>query len=211
MKLSIILVATLAAACSKDTPETQAPEPVEPAASTPASASAEVSATAAGDAGIFAASIRRLGEKQKTTLAEHKGKALLIVNVASKCGLTNQYEGLEAMYEKYRDKGLVVLGFPSNQFGGQEPGSAEEIKAFCRTTYGIKFPMYEKIEVNGPGRHPIYAELVKTQDADGQAGDVKWNFEKFLVSADGKTVKRFRSRTAPGDQELVAAVEAALP
>lgn len=146
-----------------------------------------------------------------TTLAEHRGKALLIVNVASECGSTPQYAGLEALYEKYAGRGLVVLGFPCNQFGAQEPGTAEEIQSFCKVNYGVTFPMYEKIEVNGAGRHPIYAELTAHADAAGEAGDIKWNFEKFVVSADGKTVKRFRTKVVPEDAGLVAAIEAALP
>lgn len=159
---------------------------------------------------IYDAPVRKLGGDE-TTLAEHKGKALLIVNVASKCGSTNQYEGLEALQKQYGDKGLVVLGFPCNQFGGQEPGTEEEIKSFCRTTYGVSFPMYGKIEVNGEGRHPIYAELTKTQDANGKAGDIQWNFEKFVVSADGATVRRFRTPTKPRDPAMIEAIEQALP
>ena len=159
---------------------------------------------------LFDAPIRKLGGDE-TTLAEHKGKALLIVNVASKCGSTPQYEGLEALHKKYGERGFAVLGFPCNQFGGQEPGSAEEIKTFCTSNYGISFPMYQKVEVNGEGRHPIYAELTKHADADGEAGDIKWNFEKFVVSADGATVTRFRTGTKPDDPTLVNAIEAGLP
>jgi glutathione peroxidase len=147
---------------------------------------------------------------EPTSLAEHAGKALLIVNVASKCGLTPQYTGLEAMHEKYASRGFAVLGFPCNQFGGQEPGSADEIETFCSTTYGVTFPLYEKIDVNGEDQHPLYAELTAVADDEGKAGDVVWNFEKFLVAPDG-AVTRFRPLIAPEDENLVKAVEAALP
>ncbi len=146
-----------------------------------------------------------------TNLAAYGGKALLLVNVASQCGLTPQYTGLEELHAKYAPRGFSVIGFPCNQFAGQEPGTAEDIATFCSTTYGVTFPMTEKIDVNGPSRHPIYAELRNVADASGKAGDVEWNFEKFLVSADGKTIQRFRPRTAPNDQALVAAIEASLP
>jgi glutathione peroxidase len=139
------------------------------------------------------------------------GKAVLIVNVASKCGLTPQYRGLEELQERYADSGFTVLGVPCNQFGGQEPGSAEDIATFCSATYGVTFPLTEKVEVNGPGRHPLYEELTTTPDADGDAGDIQWNFEKFLVGPDGKVAGRFRPRTEPTSPEVVAAVEAALP
>ena len=148
---------------------------------------------------------------EPTALAVHRGKALLIVNVASECGLTPQYEGLEELQETYGSRGFDVIGFPCNQFGGQEPGDAEQIRSFCTSMYGVTFPLMEKIEVNGPGRHPLYEELVKVPDATGAAGDVQWNFEKFLVSADGKKIVRFRPRTEPGSPEVVAAIEAALP
>jgi glutathione peroxidase len=148
---------------------------------------------------------------QPSSLAALDGRTLLVVNVASKCGLTPQYTGLEALQEQYADRGFSVVGFPCNQFGGQEPGSAEEIAEFCSTTYGVSFPMFEKIEVNGPGRHAIYTELTETPDADGNAGDIQWNFEKFLVGADGAVVARFRPMTAPDAPELVAAIEANLP
>ncbi|GAB3405218.1 glutathione peroxidase [Flindersiella endophytica] len=144
-------------------------------------------------------------------LGDYAGRALLLVNVASKCGLTPQYNGLEALQERYADRGFTVLGFPCNQFGGQEPGSNEEIKEFCSTTYGVTFPMFDKIEVNGDDRHPLYQELTSVVDAEGEAGDVQWNFEKFLVSPDGQIVGRFRPRTEPESTELVAAIEAQLP
>ncbi|SEQ93423.1 glutathione peroxidase [Streptomyces radiopugnans] len=148
---------------------------------------------------------------EPTTLGEHRGKVLLIVNVASKCGLTPQYEGLERLQKKYADRGFTVVGVPCNQFMGQEPGTAEEIGTFCSATYGVTFPMLEKTDVNGDGRHPLYAELTKLADAEGQAGDVQWNFEKFLVAADGTPAARFRPRTEPEASEVVAAIEERLP
>jgi glutathione peroxidase len=139
------------------------------------------------------------------------GKAVLVVNVASRCGLTPQYRGLEELHERYADRGFTVLGVPCNQFAGQEPGTAEEISTFCSATYGVTFPLTEKVEVNGPGRHPLYDELTSVPDAEGTAGDVQWNFEKFLLAPDGRVVGRFRPRTEPTAPEVVAAVEAALP
>jgi len=145
------------------------------------------------------------------SLGDLAGKTLLVVNVASRCGLTPQYEALERLQQKYEDRGFSVVGFPCNQFGAQEPGSAEQIQAFCSTTYGVTFPLFEKIDVNGPGRHPLYGQLTQAADAAGEAGDVRWNFEKFLVAPDGAVVGRFRSRTEPEAAEIVAAIEAQLP
>jgi glutathione peroxidase len=139
------------------------------------------------------------------------GSALLVVNVASRCGLTPQYSTLEELHEQFRDRGFAVVGFPCNQFGGQEPGTADEIAKFCSATYGVSFPMFEKIEVNGPGRHAIYDVLTSVPDAKGEAGDVQWNFEKFLVRADGTVAARFRPRTTPDDPEVLVAIEANLP
>jgi len=144
-------------------------------------------------------------------LHELDGKAVLIVNVASKCGLTPQYEGLERLQDRYGDKGFTVLGVPCNQFMGQEPGSAEEIQTFCSTTYGVTFPLTEKIEVNGDDRHPLYEQLTSAPDASGEAGDIQWNFEKFLVAPGGEVVARFRPTVEPEADEVVAAIEAALP
>jgi glutathione peroxidase len=144
-------------------------------------------------------------------LGQLKGSAVLVVNVASRCGLTPQYAGLEELQREYGERGLRVLGVPCNQFAGQEPGTAEEIAEFCSTTYGVTFPLTEKVEVNGEGRHPLYDLLTATPDADGEAGDIRWNFEKFLVDADGAVIGRFRPQTQPQDPALVAAVEAALP
>ena len=148
---------------------------------------------------------------ESTSLADYAGRAVLVVNVASKCGLTPQYSGLEELARNYGDRGLTVLGIPCNQFMGQEPGSAQEIQTFCSTTYGVTFPLLAKADVNGAERHPLYAELTRTADAEGQAGDVQWNFEKFLLAPDGRVVNRFRPRTEPGDPAVLAAIEAVLP
>jgi glutathione peroxidase len=148
---------------------------------------------------------------QPSSLSELDGKTLLVVNVASKCGLTPQYTGLEKLQERFADRGFSVVGFPCNQFGGQEPGTADEIAEFCSATYGVTFPMFEKIEVNGPDRHPIYTELTAVPDEKGEAGDIQWNFEKFLVGPDGTVLARFRPMTAPDAEELVSAIEANLP
>ena len=145
------------------------------------------------------------------TLGDYAGKVLLVVNVASKCGLTPQYEGLEKLYSDYKDEGLVVLGFPANEFAGQEPGTNEEIAAFCSATYGVTFPVFGKIKVNGLGTHPIYKALRTKRDANGRAGLVGWNFEKFIVAPGGDVVGRFRSKTLPDAPEVVAAIEAVLP
>ncbi len=148
---------------------------------------------------------------EPTSLGQFRGRAMLLVNVASKCGLTPQYSGLERLHETYADRGFTVVGFPCNQFGAQEPGSAEEIETFCSTTYGVTFPMMEKIEVNGEGRHPIYAELTQVADADGHTGDIRWNFEKFLVAPTGEVVKRYSPMVTPDDPGLIADIEAVLP
>jgi len=151
------------------------------------------------------------GQDSSLGAAALPGSLLLVVNVASKCGLTPQYTALEKLHEQFAARGFAVVGFPCNQFGGQEPGTAEEIAEFCSATYGVTFPMFEKIEVNGPGRHAVYQGLVDVPDANGQAGDVQWNFEKFLVRPDGTVAARFRPRTAPDDPEVLAAVEGNLP
>ncbi|MET8246172.1 glutathione peroxidase [Streptomyces sp. NPDC005202] len=143
-------------------------------------------------------------------LKQYAGQAVLIVNVASKCGLTPQYAGLERLHERYAEQGFTVLGVPCNQFMGQEPGSAEEIAEFCSATYGVTFPMTEKVEVNGDGRHPLYDRLVGHADAEGHSGDIRWNFEKFLIGRDGKVVARFSPQTEPEAAEVVGAIEAQL-
>jgi len=146
-----------------------------------------------------------------TSLKTYRGKALLLVNVASECGMTPQYKGLQELQEKYEGRGFTVVGFPCNQFGGQEPGTAEEIKTFCATNYSTTFPLMDKIEVNGEKRHEIYELLCDVKDAGGEAGDVKWNFEKFVVAHDAETVSRFRSNVEPNSEELLTAIKAALP
>ncbi|MBO9534560.1 MAG: glutathione peroxidase [Solirubrobacteraceae bacterium] len=138
------------------------------------------------------------------------GKVVLVVNVASRCGLTPQYTGLEALQQRYADQGFTVLGAPCNQFMGQEPGSAEEIQTFCSTTYGVSFPLIEKLDVNGDDRHPLYQQLTETADAEGAAGDVQWNFEKFLVAPGGEVLARFRPTVVPEDDAITGAIEAAL-
>ncbi len=138
------------------------------------------------------------------------GGPALVVNVASKCGLTPQYTALEALHERYAGRGFTVVGVPCNQFGGQEPGSPEEIAEFCSATYGVSFPMTEKVDVNGPGRHPVYDELVQAPDESGQDGDITWNFEKFLLDGSGSVVARFAPSVVPDDPRVTEAVEALL-
>jgi glutathione peroxidase len=149
---------------------------------------------------------------EPTTLRDLTGgKPALVVNVASRCGLTPQYGALEALHEEYGSRGFTVVGVPCNQFMGQEPGTAEEIVEFCSATYGVTFPMTEKVDVNGPGAHPIYRLLTTTPDIDGRDGDVAWNFEKFVLSGQGEVVARFRPRTLPDAPEVRAAIESVLP
>ncbi|MGW4434336.1 glutathione peroxidase [Streptomyces sp. NPDC004596] len=143
-------------------------------------------------------------------LPGYAGKTVLIVNVASKCGLTPQYTGLERLQERYAGRGFTVLGVPCNQFLGQEPGTAEEIAEFCSATYGVTFPLTEKIEVNGEGRHALYERLVGFADGEGHSGDIRWNFEKFLIGRDGQVVARFSPQTEPEAAEVVAAIEGQL-
>jgi glutathione peroxidase len=164
-----------------------------------------------------------------TSLAEHKGKVVLVVNVASKCGLTPQYEGLEELYRKYRDQGFVIAGFPANDFAGQEPGTNEEIQSFCSTNFGVDFPLYDKITVVGANKHPLYASLIQAKPAATATGpvpfaedlkkygispnnppEVLWNFEKFLLSRNGEVVARFAPDTKPSDPALISAIEAEL-
>jgi glutathione peroxidase len=148
---------------------------------------------------------------EDSSLGSQAGKTLLVVNVASKCGLTPQYTALEALHARLSPRGFSVVGFPCNQFGGQEPGSAEEIAEFCSATYGVTFPMFEKIEVNGSGRHPVYDELTAFPDTEGEAGDIKWNFEKFVLGPDGSILARFRPMTTPDDPAVLAVIEESLP
>ncbi len=144
------------------------------------------------------------------SLGDFAGSTILVVNVASKCGLTPQYAGLQELHDRFAGRGFTVAGFPCNQFGAQEPGTPDEISEFCSVNYGVTFPMFAKIDVNGPERHPLYTELTALPDAEGEAGDVQWNFEKFLVDGDGAIVARFRPLTEPQAPEVVAAIEASL-
>jgi len=146
-----------------------------------------------------------------TTLADLRGNAVLVVNVASRCGLTPQYAQLEELQQKYAERGLTVIGFPCNQFKGQEPGTNAEIAEFCSATFGTTFPIFGKIEVNGDDRHEIYGALAEATDAEGVAGDIAWNFEKFLIAPDGEVVGRFRPKTTPDDPSVIDAIEAVLP
>ena len=143
-------------------------------------------------------------------LADQRGKVTLLVNVASFCGLTPQYEGLEKLYERFGDQGFSVVGIPCNQFGAQEPGTADEIKTFCSTNFNVTFPLSEKIEVNGDGRHALYQQLTPNADAEGHTGDIRWNFEKFLVSRDGEVLERFSPMVEPENADVVGAIEKAL-
>jgi len=148
---------------------------------------------------------------KETTLGEFAGKALLVVNVASKCGLTPQYAALQRVQEKYSERGFTVLGFPCNQFGGQEPGTNEEIVEFCTLNFSVNFPLFDKIDVNGEGRHPLYQKLTVNPDADGHEGDIRWNFEKFVISPDGSVVARFNPMIDPEAEDVTKAIEANLP
>jgi glutathione peroxidase len=148
---------------------------------------------------------------EPTSLAEYKDKVVLLVNVASKCGLTPQYTGLQKLQETYGDRGFTVIGFPCNQFLGQEPGSAEEIQEFCSTTYGIDFPLLEKNDVNGEDQHPLYAELNQVADTKGYTGDIRWNFEKFLLAPGGEVVARYNPQVEPEDPQIVGDIEKNLP
>ena len=158
---------------------------------------------------IYATSISGL-DGTPNALAQAEGKVTLLVNVASKCGLTPQYETLEQLQKSYSAKGFTVVGVPCNQFLGQEPGTAEEIQSFCSTTYGISFPLTEKIEVNGENRHALYASLTPVADAEGESGDIRWNFEKFLIGRNGEVIARFHPKTAPDAPEVISAIEGAL-
>jgi len=159
---------------------------------------------------ILQAKIARLDGTPATLGEVTGGQPALVVNVASKCGLTPQYTALEALHEEYAGRGFTVVGVPCNQFGGQEPGTSEEIAGFCSATYGVTFPMTEKVEVNGEGRHPVYDALVRVADQEGRAGDVRWNFEKFLLDGTGTVVARFDPTVVPDDPRVTAAVESVL-
>jgi len=156
---------------------------------------------------IYDLTVKDINNKD-VKLSDYKGKTVLIVNVASKCGYTPQYKALEATYEKYKDKGFVILGFPCNQFGGQEPGSNEEIKEFCSSKFGVTFPLFDKIEVNGANRHPLYVMLAGKDSPF--PGNITWNFNKFVIGKDGQIVKRFDSKFTPDSPEVTAAIESAM-
>lgn len=147
---------------------------------------------------------------QPESLGAYAGKVILAVNVASKCGFTPQYAGLQRLYDRFAERGLVVLGFPSNQFGRQEPGTAEQIEQFCRVNYGVTFPMFAKLDVKGSEQSPLYEILTQTPDDSGKAGNVSWNFEKFLIDRNGQVRRRFRSRVAPEDPKVIQAIESLL-
>ena len=160
---------------------------------------------------IYDVSINRL-DGSPADLHAYEDKTVLLVNVASQCGLTPQYTGLEHLHEQFADRGFTVLGVPCNQFGEQEPGSADEIATFCSSSYGVTFPLTEKVEVNGEGRHPLYRQLVDVPDvADAHTGDIRWNFEKFLIGPGGDVVARFNPAVEPTSDEVVGQVEKALP
>src|SRR6202162_6441821 len=158
---------------------------------------------------IYEIELPRLDGKP-ARLSEYEGKVVLAVNVASRCGLTPQYAGLQALNERYSDRGFVVLGFPCNQFFNQEPGSADKIQEFCSVNYGVTFPLFAKLDVKGSNQHPLYTILSENADDTGKAGNVKWNFEKFLVGRDGRVMRRFRSKVVPEDPQLVEAIESLL-
>jgi glutathione peroxidase len=211
-----LLVLAVLFACSKTTKSEKKPEMGPTAAAfdpknlpPPGTAPAPVPVTNELDA-MWNVPLKTL-KGEATTLATYKGKALMLVNVASQCGNTPQYATLEALQKKYAPQGFTVVGFPCNQFGGQEPGTSEEIATFCATNYGITFPIMEKIEVNGAGRNDVYKTLTQIPDASGHKGDIRWNFEKFIVSADGTKVTRFAPKQKPDDPAVIAAVEQALP
>ena len=213
LAIAVLLFAT---ACSK---KSDVPAPAAKAKGPTVSANPTITLPPAGTAPppvtvdkeipMWNAPIKTL-KGQETKLADFRGKALMLVNVASKCGNTPQYTALEALQKKYGAQGFTVIGFPCNQFGAQEPGSAEEIATFCSTNYGVTFPMMEKVEVNGDQRHPIYAELTEVADAEGHSGDIRWNFEKFLIGTDG-SITRFSPTVAPDDPAITTAIEADLP
>jgi glutathione peroxidase len=214
-----LAVLTLCAACKKDDPAPRASSngpataiaKKETTVNLPAAGTPPPAVPAPADFGaIWDLPLHTL-QGADTSLAAFKGKAVLVVNVASKCGLTPQYAALEALQDKYAAKGFTVVGFPCNQFGGQEPGTSEQIAEFCSATYGVTFPMMEKTEVNGAGRSPVYAKLTPIADATGHTGDIRWNFEKFLISADGTKITRFDPKTAPDNPAVIGAIEQALP
>ena len=217
LKLGTFLSAVLLAGCAKSPapaePEIATKASDEPLAANPPKAAPSKAATQVLTDEqallIFDSPVSDIDGKE-TTLASYRGTQLLLVNVASECGFTPQYKQLQELQERYGEKGFTVIGFPSNQFGGQEPGTPEEIVAFGKEHYGVEFPLMQKLQPNGEGRHPIYSGLTQIADTDGEAGDVKWNFEKFLISKDGKSITRFRSKVSPTDPALIKILESGL-
>lgn len=212
------LLVSLACSCTDENERIHAPKSTEATTTPPAQSENETSdvpETLTADLSpehalqLAEARIATL-DGNASSLATFAGKTLLLVNVASRCGLTPQYAKLEALQKTYAQRGFTVIGFPCNQFGGQEPGTAAQIKTFCATNYGISFPLMEKIAVNGEARHPIYTILASYADAEGKSGDIQWNFEKFLLSADRTKITRFRPRTEPDDAQLIEALQASL-
>ena len=217
-RLAFVLL-VMAAACAKKQPQEAPPAEQTKAKGPSVSANKPVELPPAGTAPppvtvtkeipMWNAPLKTLQGKD-VRLADYQGKALMLVNVASKCGNTPQYAALEALQKKYGPQGFTVIGFPCNQFGGQEPGTAQEIEQFCSTTYGVTFPLMEKVDVNGANRHEVYKTLTPLKDASGHAGDIRWNFEKFVVSADGTQITRFDPEITPNDPTVIAAVEQAI-
>ncbi len=205
--LACFLLVSLVIACTSCDSETpQENQPSGPAPSGPADVQAEALAAAKP---LYAFEMNDIDGKP-VKLGQYRGKVLLLVNVASKCGYTKQYAGLQSLYEKYQDKGLVVLGFPANNFGAQEPGTNEEIKTFCTTTFSVTFPMFAKISVKGDDIHPLYAFLTGAGFNPDLAGPIKWNFNKFLVDREGEVTGRYDSKVEPMSEELVADIEKVL-
>jgi glutathione peroxidase len=212
MRLIPMMITMCLCACggNKSAPVAEAPAPTPTPDATTAEAPMPTANTAAAPTPDWLKSTPLIGLDGQPLPAEAiAGKAVLFVNVASRCGYTPQYEGLQALYTQYKDKGLTIVGVPCNQFGGQEPGSAEEIASFCKLNYGVDFPLLEKQDVNGGARSPLYTQLIASPAGGG--ADVKWNFEKFLVAPSGEVVGRFPSKVAPNDPALAAAIEKVLP
>ena len=203
---SFLLVSLVMACVSCDSETPEGSPPASPPPSAPAEVQTEAPAVAKP---LYAFELNDIDGKP-AKLGQYKGKTLLLVNVASKCGYTKQYAGLQSLYEKYRDKGMVVLGFPANNFGSQEPGSNEEIKTFCTTTFSVNFPMFAKISVKGDDIHPLYAFLTGVESNPDFAGPIKWNFNKFLVDREGDVIARYDSSVEPMSAQLVADIEKAL-
>jgi glutathione peroxidase len=211
-RIAFILVVSLwgaLAACGAQNASAPEPKPAEATTVAPSAAAPAAPTTAAQGEPVINHQVQTL-QGETISLSKYRGSVLLVVNTASECGYTPQYAGLEKVYEKYKDRGLVIVGFPSNDFGQQEPGSAQEIATFCQKNYGVTFPMMAKVHAKGPEIAPLYKTL--TQDTpEGIKGEVKWNFTKFLVDKDGKVVARFESKVTPESPEVTGAIEKLLP